>query len=420
MTTVKRIIPVSSGKGGVGKTTFAVNYALALSRHGRTVLVDLDMGTSSVRNAIDCPVAHDLYHFFRKGRRLEDCVTTLPDRLDPEGRYRGFGFVAAPLHLIDDIAHPSEARREQLIEALNALAADYVVLDIKAGMDAHVIEYLPYSNSGILLFTPHLPAATIAASDVVKAVLFRKLRTLFAPGSALYEGAPGLTAREALALVDQAEDSYEPAVPNLDAFADELRLRLGDSPVVRLVADTIRYFRVHYVLNMFNGVKDSYDNAVRPFVQNLVDNVSGRLTIVNLGWIVAHDDVHQATLRRVPVLLEPPRAAPRGRRGPEAELDALAARYLDAPRAKRAARAAAPPSTLSLYLEAQLQTLEKMHGDVRGWSYRENFDYVVARSRHVMASRRVGDFGDERLFKGSEFQEVALRSFARARGDASG
>ena len=34
-----RIIPISSGKGGVGKTTLALNYALSLSRHGRTILV---------------------------------------------------------------------------------------------------------------------------------------------------------------------------------------------------------------------------------------------------------------------------------------------------------------------------------------------------------------------------------------------
>src|SRR5207247_9066798 len=60
---LKRIIPISSGKGGVGKTTFAINFALALSRHGRTVRVDLDTGTSAIRNAIDAPIAKDLHHF---------------------------------------------------------------------------------------------------------------------------------------------------------------------------------------------------------------------------------------------------------------------------------------------------------------------------------------------------------------------
>src|SRR3954467_12716968 len=85
---IKRIIPISSGKGGVGKTTFAINFSLALSRHGRTVLVHLDTGTSAIRNAIDVPITKDLYHFFRKGESLNHCISHLDTKLDPEGRYR--------------------------------------------------------------------------------------------------------------------------------------------------------------------------------------------------------------------------------------------------------------------------------------------------------------------------------------------
>ena len=91
-----RIIPVSSGKGGVGKTTFAIHYALVLSRFGRTILIDLDMGTSSVRNSIDVPVPYDLYHFFRKNVPLQSCVTPLNAQLDPQQRYKNFGFIASP------------------------------------------------------------------------------------------------------------------------------------------------------------------------------------------------------------------------------------------------------------------------------------------------------------------------------------
>ena len=113
----KRIIPVSSGKGGVGKTTVATNFALSLSRYAPTLLVDLDTGTSSVRNTIGVPVERDLYHFFKKGLRLDECITALPASWDPDGLYAQFGFVAAPLHLIEEVTNFGPERKAQLSEA---------------------------------------------------------------------------------------------------------------------------------------------------------------------------------------------------------------------------------------------------------------------------------------------------------------
>ena len=397
MRSEKRIIPVSSGKGGVGKTTFALNYALSLAEHGPTVLLDLDMGTSSIRHALDCPVTWDLYHFFRKGRSLADCVTTLPPRLDPMGRFKNFGFVAAPKHLIEEITNFNRSRREQLIDAVNALDVRYVVCDLKAGLDSNVIGFLPYSNSGILVFTPHLQAATMAASDIVKAILFRKLRTIFARTSSLYQVVQGISWQQVNALIDQAEDSYDPVLPNLDAFADELHERLGPHPVVKLVHNTIQFFRVHYVLNMFNGVEESYETAVKPFVENLVENVSAHLTIVNLGWIVAHPDILRANIRKVPILLG--HEATSSHLG--SELHRLAALYL--PQKTKAVRTRPDPAR---FPQAELEVLHHMHAELGQASYEDNFRYIVARSLHVLSSRRLCDLGDNQIFKRFEFEKV--------------
>lgn len=410
----RRIIPVASGKGGVGKTTLALNYALSLSAHGRTVLIDLDTGTSSVRNCIDTPVEKDLYHFFKKGHALADCVTTLDRRLDPRGRFAGFGFVASPRHLIEDITNFTAARREQLIDAINGLPANFVVLDLKAGLDVNVIEFLPYSNSGILVFTPHLPAATLAAADIVKAVLFRKLRLLFAAGSPVYADLPGVTPEFVNGLIDQVEDVYASGLHNLDAFVSDLHHALGDHPVMRRISSAVDTFAVYYVLNRFDGVKSSYDSAVKPFVESLAENVSAHLPVLNLGWVVESEAINQAGMRRVPALLEEePR--PRGRRGDRVqdELARLAALHLPSrPPRERRRPSTAPRADPSRYLDSQLDTLRRMYDDLRGTGPRDNFAYVTARSLHVMASRRTSDFGDTRLFKAAEMQQ-ALQSRGR-------
>lgn len=403
MVAIKRIIPVSSGKGGVGKTTFAINFALALSRHGRTILVDLDTGTSAIRNAIDVPIQRDLYHFFRRNEPLADCVTTLDDRIDPDRRFRGFGFVAGPLHLIEEITNFGPDHKARIIEAINTLPADYVVLDMRAGLDANVIDFLPFSNSGILVFTPHLPSATLAASDIVKAILFRKLRLVFSKGSPFFETVPDSNFSFKLIndLIDRVEDVYDSSVPNLDAFALDLSENLGDHPITRTVQTTLEEFRVHYVLNLFNGVEDSFQTAVKPFLDNLTSNVTARCGVTNLGWITRSDAIHQANCNRVPALLQPQLADTRKK---PAEMDIRALIGLDPPHRKTPPRSASPGRrpetgpTFDDHLARQLATLKSMFDQKKDDDYYANFDYVTQRTLFTMKNRRPSELGDVRVY----------------------
>jgi MinD-like ATPase involved in chromosome partitioning or flagellar assembly len=306
--------------------------------------------------------------------------------------------------MIEDITNFGETARSKLIDAINRLPATYVVLDLKAGLDANVIDFLPYSNSGILVFTPQLPAATLAASDIVKAILFRKLRILFAPGSPVYRRAAlsPHDPRMINELLDAVEDVYDDSIANIDAFLQDLGASLGDNPLLDLLRESVEDFRVYYVLNMFNGVRESYETAIEPFVSNLVENVSARLQITNLGWIVKHERIHEANRRRCPVLLasDPEPAAPPAPSAAERELQALERSFLrlePEPRVAPSPGARFRPADPARALDRQLEALRAMYADLRETGVRENFSYITHRALHLMEGVRTSEFGETRI-----------------------
>jgi len=395
---VRRILPVASGKGGVGKTTFAINFALALSRIGPTVLVDLDTGTSSVRNTIDATVDRDLYHFFRRGEPLERCLTRLPERLDPKGSFGNFAFVAAPRHAMEEFTVLSDEHRIRLMRAIGGLPAEYVVLDLRAGLEPNVLDFLPHSNSGILVFTPHHPAATMAAGDIVKALLFRKLRLLFATDGPLSGSAKRGQLRAVNDLLDRVEDSYDENIPNLDTFLRELLEAFGEVALVEALAENVASFGVYFVLNLFDGVRESFEGAVTPFIRTLQEHVSAQLTVHNLGWIVTSPEVHEANCERRPIVLRG--TSGEAQRDPVLdELDRLAASVgLTRPPARKA-RVIDYLLAIdrSRALVEQLEVLRAMHRDISTFQVRDNFAYITRRAIHLLDTLPADRFGQRKL-----------------------
>src|ERR1041385_8812609 len=230
---VPRIIAVAGGKGGVGKSTIAVNLALALGRLGhRVTLVDADLGAANLHTMLGV-----LNPTTGIGDFLDHRVDTLDALKTP---------VAVPtLSLVSGTSRPgppTRARRDKLgvLSAIARLDADCVVLDVGAGSSFNVVDFVAAADHKLLVLTPQLPSLHNAYA-LLKACVHPIGRRL-----ALDDVQQGL--------VDSAlgHDTRARTIAHLLGVLRPLDAVLGDR-----IADTLARFGVGIVANQVETAADA-------------------------------------------------------------------------------------------------------------------------------------------------------------------
>jgi flagellar biosynthesis protein FlhG len=156
-----RIIAVSSGKGGVGKTNIAINLALAYAQLGkRVVVMDADLGLANVNVVLGVIPRYNLYHLIRKQKTLAEIVVDTSYGIQIIAGASGFS----------KIANLSEEERRTFIGELGALAnADIIVIDCAAGVSSNVISFIAAADDAIIVTTPE-PTAITDAYGIIKII----------------------------------------------------------------------------------------------------------------------------------------------------------------------------------------------------------------------------------------------------------
>lgn len=171
-----KLIVISSGKGGVGKTTTSVNLATALAKHGRNVvLVDGNLTTPNIGLHLGLtkfPIT--LNDVLRGEATLQDAIYIHP-----------LGFKLLPGSLsIRSFSEINSRKLKKIFDDLKELC-DFVIVDSAAGLGNEALSVLKNADEIIIVTNPELPAVTDAFKIVtlareigipVKGIVLNKVR----------------------------------------------------------------------------------------------------------------------------------------------------------------------------------------------------------------------------------------------------
>ena len=156
---VGKVLAVTSGKGGVGKTFFSANLAAALAKRGRRVVVlDADLGLANLDVVLNLHPKVTLHDVFTGKARLEDALTQAPG---------GFWALLAGSGMVEYSRLNADMRNEfARIVTVLATQFDVVLLDTGAGISDVVLFTISLAGQVVVVATPEPTSLTDAYATI--------------------------------------------------------------------------------------------------------------------------------------------------------------------------------------------------------------------------------------------------------------
>ncbi|MCR5797198.1 MAG: MinD/ParA family protein [Eubacterium sp.] len=164
---VAKVITVTSGKGGVGKSSLSVNLAIQLSRMGKRVIVfDADIGLANIEIMLGVRPLYNLADLMYRGKNIKDIITYGPENV-------GFISGGSGIHELSNLTKDQIYSLVHKLIELDQLA-DVIIVDTGAGISDMVLEFVAASEEILLVATPE-PTSITDAYALLK-TLNRKIR----------------------------------------------------------------------------------------------------------------------------------------------------------------------------------------------------------------------------------------------------
>lgn len=157
-----RVITVTSGKGGVGKSNVAINLAVQFKKMGqRVIILDADFGLANIEVMFGAVPKHNLCDLIYQGKNIKEIITWGPMDV---GFISGGSGIAGMSNLSKDYLNYIIKNLTELDEM-----ADIIIVDTGAGISDAVLEFLVASGEILLVTTPE-PTSITDSYSLVKAL----------------------------------------------------------------------------------------------------------------------------------------------------------------------------------------------------------------------------------------------------------
>lgn len=282
MTRMKKIWAIGGGKGGVGKSLVSSNVAICLALMGhKVVAVDLDLGGANLHTCLGLPIPKVTLsdYISKKVTKFEDLLVPTP--------INNLQIISGAQDELG-MANLKHMHKNEIIQSLHELDADYILFDLGAGTAMNTIDFFITADKGILVVLPE-PTSIENTYRFIKSVFYRRLK--------LVDGVS-----EIESLINESMNAKLTSGPLLSP-SDLIKKISEINPEVGLRAKAeMANFRPNLIINQ---VRSQADIDIGYSIQSISRKYFG-IEMAFPGYLDYDQSVWQSVRKRKPLLIEYP------------------------------------------------------------------------------------------------------------------